>query len=178
MTRRWHHCCTTLSDVRERCRVDTQTGCWHWLGSMTVNGTPRMYAIDLDRSEKRVMPAQRGIWMIANGHPIGTRLVYRSCFVTDCVNPAHLRTAADRAEVGKHLAANGKRRGTSVEQRRANVAKAMAAIGIVPTAPDVVRAIRAAPPGVTGRSLAAAHGIAEQTVSRIRGGRSHRHLLP
>lgn len=175
--RRWHRCCRTLDDVRERCRVDEQTGCWHWLGAVTANGTPRMYAVDLDRGDKRVMPAHRAVWMIwTNGLP-GPRLIYRTCFVHDCVNPAHLNTAASRAEIGARLRASGKRKGTSLEQRRASVAKAMLASGITPTAEHVVRAIRAEPAETTCTKLAARYGMAVQTVSRIRRGESHRHLL-
>lgn len=177
MTHRWHRCCNTLADVRERCSVDPATGCWHWLGTMTKRGSPRIYAVDLDRSDKRVMPATRAVWMLAFGTAPGRLMIYRSCFVADCVNPQHLRPAESKAQIGAKLRASGKRKGTSLEQRRASVAKAMAAQGIVPTAPAVVLAIRAEPAGVTGMQLAAKYGLAAQTVSRIRRGQSHRHLL-
>lgn len=174
---RWHRCCTTLADVRERCRIDPITHCWHWLCSVTANGTPKMYALDLDRVDKRVMPAHRAVWMIAHGEAPGPRLVFRACCRNTCVNPAHLRTAYTRAEIGEHWRRTGALVGVATEQRRANVRIAQAAQGIVLTDPEVVRAIRAAPESVTGRALARLHGMAEQTVSRIRRGESHRHLL-
>jgi hypothetical protein len=178
VTHRWHHCCVTLADVRARCRIDQSSHCWHWLGAMTANGTPRMYALDLDRCDKRVMPAHRAVWMIAHGESPGARLVYRACCRNTCVNPAHLRLAYTRAEIGAHWRRSGALRGVATEQRRANIAIAQAAQGIVLTAPEVVRAIRAAPAHVTGLELAALHGIASQTVSRIRRGESHRQVLP
>jgi hypothetical protein len=66
------------------------------------------------------------------------------------------------------------RKGTHVEQRRANARKAHAATGKV-TPPEVVLAVRR--DSGTLAEIGARHGINRSTVSRIRRGESHRHLL-
>jgi hypothetical protein len=166
----------TLAEVRARCRVDPITHCWHWLGGFSA-GAPRMHGVDLDHADKRCMPGPRAVWYIAHNEPLRGRLVYRACMCTDCVCPAHLRTAFTKAEIGEHMRRVGNRKGTSIEQRRANVILAQQARGIVATAPEIVAAIRAAPAALTHTALAARHGLAVQTVHRIRRGLSHRGLL-
>lgn len=168
----------TISDLRERSRVDALTGCWHYLGSLSSDGVPRIHTLDYELSEKRVMSGPKAVWNIAHccaPHP--GWLAFRRCVTADCVNPVHVDQAASRKDIGRHIRLSGLRKGKAVESCRQNLVKARDAAGIVPTADHIVLAIRAAAASITSRSMAREFGIAEQTVSRIRRGQSHRHLL-
>ena len=122
------------------------------------------------------MAGARAAWCIAHGEaPLPGYYVMRSCGHSLCLNPVHLRQVRDRKEQGRIISARGSAKGQrSHEQTMAICRKAWAARGINPTPPEVVLAIRAAPPGVTGRALAKIHGINERVVSSIRSGKSHR----
>lgn len=163
----------TIDDLRVRSIVDAVTRCWHWQGAMST-GTPRIWAFDHAIGDKRAMSGSEAVWNIAHGESPKPMLVFRSCFCADCVNPVHHRKARNKAEIGLALRNAGVRKGTHVEQRRAAVLQAQIASGCVPTAPEIVRAVRAAPEIVSGRELAALFGLSQQTVSRMRRGESHR----
>lgn len=165
----------TIADLRARSVQDPATHCWHWLGAKSPDGVPRIWTFDHERGDKRGMSGPKAVWNIAHGAaPRPGHLVYRRCVTCDCVNPSHMAQAASKKEIGAHIARNGARKGTSVPQRRANLLKAAAAAGIRYTPPEIVQAIRAAGPGPTNLELAALHGCAHSTVSKIRRGESHR----
>jgi hypothetical protein len=168
----------TIADVRQNCRIDPASHCWHWLGAKSTDGTPRVWTVDHERIEKRTMSGPKGLWNIAHGEaPRRGWLVYRSCVCADCMNPAHLAQAASKRDIFTHIARSGRWKGTCMEQRRANARLAQQASGAIPTAASIVLAIRAAGLQVTNQALATAHGISHTTVSRIRLGKSHRELL-
>ena len=167
----------SIDDLRARSIIDPVTRCWHWQAAKT-NGVPTMWTIDYDRQEKRTLSGARAVWMICHQEPLHDWLVYRSCVCTDCVNPVHLARARTKAEIGAHISRNGKRKGTHLEQRRAGVKRMWEASGVKVTSPEIVLSIRAADPGLSNAALGILHGISPQTVSRIRRGESHRHLLP
>lgn len=167
----------TVDDLRARSQVDPVTGCWHWQGAKSAC-TPRIHTFDYAAGDKRVMSGPAAVWNIAHGDSPGRYIVFRRCLCHDCVNPVHMGRARDRAEIGLHIARSGKRQGTAVEARRANIAKAHEARGIVPTPADVVLAIRSEGDDPTNLALAAKYGLRHTTISRIRRGDSHRHLLP
>ena len=165
-----------IGDLYARSERRPGSNCWHWLHAMSSDGvSPRIWTLDHDRTEKRVMSGPRATWNIAHGRGLGDRLAYMHCCNSRCVNPQHVRTAADKAEIGAHIAANGKRKGTSVEQRAANARKGWAARGITVTPPEIVRAVRAA--SGTNVAIGVRFGIAHQVVSRIRRSDSHRAVL-
>ena len=168
----------TIDDLRTRSRIDAFTGCWHFQGSLSSDGVPRIHTLDYELSEKRVMSGPKAVWNIA--HCCALRpgwLAFRRCVTADCVNPVHVDQAASRKDIGRHISLSGRRKGTAVKARQQNLVKAREAAGIVPTAEHIVLEIRAAAASVTSRAMAHQFGIAEQTVSRIRRGQSHRHLL-
>lgn len=171
-----HGLITTVAELRERCDVDPVTHCWHWRGA-TSNGSPRIWAFDHRLGDKRTMTGALAVWNIAFGRAPRT-MAFRGCVSRTCLNPAHLREAGTKAEIGQHIRRTGALKGLHLEVRRANVARAHEACGIVPTPAAIVLAIRAAPAKVTAVALAAQYGMAHQTVGRIRRGESHRHLLP
>ena len=167
----------TIDAVRAKCIVDNDTGCWIWQGAVNARGTPHIYTLDYGRMTKRTMQGHLAVWHIVYGEPprVGW-LVFRRCVNMMCLCPVHLGQIRNRAEMGRHIALNGKRKGTSVEARRANLVLAWGGRGVKPTAPEIVIACRAAGPEITGTSLAALYGISQQAVSRIRLGKSHRNV--
>jgi hypothetical protein len=168
----------TVQQLKARCIVDPATHCWLWQGACSVvDGTPRLYTFDHARGEKRTISGPLGAWNIAHqAAPLPGYYVFRACGHRLCLNPAHLREMRDQAQIGRHIAASGRRKGIRSEACRAAAAKGRAARGIVDTPPEVVRAIRAAPADVTGRALAKLHGLNPSTVSSIRRGLSHRDM--
>lgn len=165
-----HRGTLTVADLVASCRLDRVTFCWHWLGAMSA-GCPQMWTFDYRRGEKRVVTGTLGAYMIAFGEPpLPGRLVYRSCWCNDCVNPVHLRTAGSRQELGAIMRRSGHLKGTHLEARRANARKAMLATGVKPTSRAKVRLIRRAPEHVTDAALAKQLAMQRQTVSRIRRG--------
>lgn len=174
MKGKWKVGIATVDDVRARCVIDERTRCWVWQGAMRSRDgaqQPAMWAFDHARGEKRTMTGPQAVWNIAHGRaPLPGYVVHRACCNPLCLNPVHLREAKSLAEVGRHRQRAGVDKGRHVESKRANIAKAHAAAGVVQTPDPIVIAIRQAPPTVTGRALSKMHGISEQTVSRIRRG--------
>lgn len=165
---------TRIEHLRARCDIDHATHCWLWRGAST-KAKPRIYTLDHARGEKRPMSGPLAAWNIAHGAaPLAGALVYRCCGHQACLNPAHLREALSKAEIGLHIRRSGQRKGTALESRRANIRLAQAASGVVFTSPDVVRLIRAAGADVSSRALARKTGASDSVVSRIRRGQSHR----
>lgn len=171
-----HALITDIAALKARCTVDKATHCWIWTGAVTGSkGMPSIWCFDHDRGEKRTMIGTRAAWSIAHGEaPPPGELIFRACCRQLCVNPAHLRRARNKAEIGEHYRRAGVRKGTHMEVRRENIKRAWAASGTAPTPLEVVQAIRKAPQSITGRALAVQFGIAEGTVSNIRLGKSHR----
>lgn len=167
---------TTTEELRARCETDPATHCWLWSGAYNKrSGMPIIWAFDYDRVEKRAMTGTRAAWSLAFGEsPRNGALVYRSCCRATCVNPAHLRLADTRAEIGRHIRLSGTRKGTPRESWCKSLPSAWAASGVQITPPDLVRKVREAGPEVTGRSLASEYGLTESVVSRIRRGESHK----
>ena len=173
-----HGLVNSIAVLKERCAVDPVTHCWNWLGGNATphgNDMPVLWAFDHARGEKRTMTGPLAVWNIAHGEaPHPGQLVFRCCGNGLCLNPAHLRRANSRAEIGLHQRRSGSRKGTAVAARTENLRRAWAVRGIVPTEQATVSAVRAAGPEITGRALAQLHGISEKTVSRIRRGQSHK----
>lgn len=167
----------TVEDLRARCNKDPH-GCWLWKGATASDGTPRIHTLDHARLVKRTMSGPMAAWNIAyDAAPRPGCLVMRGCGTRLCLNPAHLREMRSKKAIGEHIRLAGWRVGTALEQRRENIKLAHAANGIRVTPPEVVRAIRQADKIITGEELAALHGIARQTVSLIRLGKSHKGVL-
>ena len=168
----------TVADLRDRSRIDPVSGCWHWLGAKATDGTPRIWTLDYDRVEKKSISGPRAVFQISHGcAPRQGWIAFRRCVTTDCVNPVHVDQARDKRAVGEHIRLSGRRKGTAVESRRANLLKAHAANGITPTPREVVLACRAAADSVTNKALGELYGIDHTTVSRIRLGQSHRGVV-
>lgn len=106
----------TLEDLRQRCVVDEESGCWHL---RTARGRA------LPKDQRHV------IWVFGIGHVTATRatwllsrpgralregwVCYRRCDSYDCVAPGHV-IAGTRKAWGLHLARSGKAVSTAKTQ--------------------------------------------------------------
>ena len=168
----------TVDDLRKRSDIDPSTGCWHWKGAKAPTGHPRIWTLDYDRLDKRVMSGPMAVWNISQEQGTKGWLIFRRCGCADCVNPVHLGRATSRAQIGRHMRLSGSMLGrTDREKSLEAIRKGWAARGITPTSPEIVRAIKSADTAITGRALAKLHGVSEQVVSRIRRGTSHRDVV-
>lgn len=169
----------TLDDLRRRCVIDPITNCWHWQGAKSVvDGVPRLYTFDHARCEKRTMSGPVAAWNIAHQRaPLPGWKVYRCCGTTDCLAPYHLREVRNTKEMGRLIAASGRRKGAKSEAVLAAAARGRAAQGIVETPREIVLQIRAAPLEISGAELARQLGIPKYTVSRIRRGESFKGVV-
>jgi hypothetical protein len=103
----------TLEDLRDRCVVDEDTGCWLWRGTLSA-GVPRVWAFDPERKAWRVMTGARAGWYLSKrgkARQLGKLTVYKVlCTESRCTNPAHMAKGT-KAEAGAHLVASGHLRG-------------------------------------------------------------------
>ena len=166
----------TVDDLKARSKVDPTTRCWNWQGAAT-KGQPRIWTLDYERIVKRVLPGPKAVWNIAHNEPPPRwATIYRSCCNSMCVNPVHMR-AGTRDEMFAHIKRAGVwRNGRRAQAARKGIEEMLRRRGVVLLPDEIVREIRLAPKTMTGRSLAKRFGIHENTVSRIRLGRSYRHV--
>lgn len=107
----------TLDTVRAKCRVDRNTGCWHWLGCKAPNGTPRIAIREPGRKRRETKSGARAVFILLHGRaPRG--LAFMGCATPDCVSPVHVREAATRRDMGEHHRLSGRILATR-QQRRA-----------------------------------------------------------
>jgi hypothetical protein len=92
----------TIADVRERCVIDADSGCWHL---RTAHGRPQ----DPKRVQrlwifgKGAVSATRAVWELSRERQIlkGRRAV-RMCDSYDCANPKHIK-ALTHSEAQRHI---------------------------------------------------------------------------
>lgn len=165
-----------MADLRERSRIDLASHCWHWTGALDRQGVPRIWTLDYERIEKRVMTGPRAVWNIAhNEAPAPWAYIFRSCGCADCVNPAHMRLAHSRAEWGMYLRHSGRRKGKGrgSESVRQAAYRGLASQGQNLTSIDVVRAVKAAPLTINNCQLGRRLGVSHHVVGNIRRGKSY-----
>lgn len=105
---------TSLECIRERCRIDDETGCWNWAWAKSKSTTPTPVAhiaagvLGFDRYV--LIPAYRAAWLfVGNKIPEG-HVVYRRCCNTECCNPEHLKTGTKK-QMHAHYSKSGKNKG-------------------------------------------------------------------
>jgi len=78
----------SVEDLRLRCRIDSDTGCWHWSLSIT-QGSPKVHFV-LDGM--RMAARGRRAAVLLSGRPIPKdhiAFAAKHCKSDDCVNPEH-----------------------------------------------------------------------------------------
>lgn len=137
---------------------EPNTGCWLWMGGVSMGGYGNFL------HEGRQMGAHRVSWMIHNGPiPDGLWVLHR-CDTPPCVNPAHLF-------LGDHVTnmADSKRKGRTNRGERHYGSKLTEA---------QMFAIKAAlGEGAVGASLAREYGVSPQAISDIGCGNRWQYAL-
>jgi hypothetical protein len=151
----------TIDDLKDRCRVDEESGCWLW-GASTSEGYPRLWI------GPKCMTGGRAAWLLS-GREIGDkRSVYhvRRCS-SICVNPEHL-ACGTKAEAGAVLRELGYLRGHA-KRAIVNTKNGRTKSKFSPELRQWIMESQQ-PATVLGPQL----GLAHQTVSLIRQGRRWR----
>lgn len=159
----------TLDDIKARC-VITDDGHWIWKGAKSEGKYSRIWAPDYTKGgHKTAQPGKRAVWHLKNRKPLpdGWR-VWSTCECDDCIAPGCV-TAGPTAEWGAHMAKIGKHK--TMLHRVASRRSAMERMAL---RPDQITMVQSDPR--TGRELARALGVSEQTISRARTGRIVCHL--
>lgn len=98
----------SVEDIRQRCRVDDETGCWHW-GLAFVQGAPSVSLRHPVTDQRMKMRGRRAVLLIARGKDLPKgHVAFPSdeCTSSDCMNPDHCRSG-DRHAHGKQITRSG-----------------------------------------------------------------------
>lgn len=165
----------TITDLKDRCRIDDITGCWNWTLAISDNGqvgssrTPRtsLPAGVIGRVKKASISAPRVAWLLSGRYLADCDGVWRNCLNDACIAPAHLN-AGTKSQEGAWMSASGHRKGdprrAAINLRNATTAQAVSA--------DVVRAIEVQlAAGERLRKVAAQFGLHVATICKISCGK-------
>lgn len=156
----------TLDDIKQRCHIDEDTGCWHWRGAIANGKFPRVYSQNLAKagSPMEAQTGCRAVWQLNTGKaiPKGHR-VYKTCPCPDCLNPKHM-ACGPTAEWGRHMSKIGSNKTMA---HRIGARKRGRAMSVLTD--EVYAEIMESKE--TGVQLAKRLGVSEQTVSKARKGR-------
>lgn len=157
----------TVEDLRCRCRVDEETGCWHWSLAI-VCGAPSVHWVDAEGVRRKARGRRASLLIagktIRKGHVAFARAI---CTSHDCVNPDHSKSGT-RDEEGKAITASGiwKNSPTKIAAAKA-VAKRKRKLTDAAAAE-----IRAST--LTDAALSKEHGLSRYAVWAIRAGLSYK----
>ena len=160
----------TIDDLRGRCYVDEDLGCWHWRMA-AFNGSPRVRVNFNGKSQ--MMAGRKAAYILAyeKDIPKGHR-VYRAahCHSKDCLNPEHVRAGSPQQE-GSVVSKTGRNKGNLgriIANQRNSRARAKLTL-------EQVREIRAS--DETQRVKAERYGVHEKTIHLIETGKRWRETI-
>lgn len=164
----------TVKDLRDRCRVDDETGCWHWRQAFT-GGRPLVALRHPDTQAHIKVRGTRAAAMFRTGKlraiPEG-RICWMRCMQDTCVNPEHSRDGSTK-EYGDWRRQCGTFRGNP-KQIAANRKTNRAARGVLTM--DLARAIRSS--DEPAEVLSARLGVKPKQIRAVRAGTYWRECLP
>lgn len=87
-----------VEDLRCRCRINEETGCWHWSLSI-VQGGPSVHFVDSE-GIRRKMRGRRAALILSGKNVPASHTAYAKlvCKSSDCVNPDHCRSGKKGSE--------------------------------------------------------------------------------
>ena len=96
----------SIADIRNRCNVDEDTGCWHWKLAMNC-GAPHIHFQLAGKTH--TMRGRRAVKAIEAGAPLPTAMnaIGLDTCDADCVAPDHIK-AVSRYVVGQQIRRLGK----------------------------------------------------------------------
>lgn len=154
----------TLGDMRLRCVVDEETGCWHWRGALcTSDNVPKLWLPAVGKT----LSGPKAAAILSGRQVFRGQIAFRTCHCLDCMNPMHIAVGS-RAEAGRSRAKGDRLKGNVV--RAATMTRVMRDRSVLTEA--MVREIRTStePAVVIAKRL----GITKSNVSHIRCGRTWR----
>jgi hypothetical protein len=106
---------TTVDGIRDRCRIDDETGCWNWAWGRSDHANSATPSIHIGKGvlgneRRKQMSAHSAAWLLSGKKLAKGHVVYRACCNIDCCNPAHLK-AGPRSDMYAHYSASGKNKG-------------------------------------------------------------------
>ncbi len=150
----------SIEDLRLRCRLDEDTGCWHWTGA-TECGAPKLWVASIGK----VMVGYRAAKILAGTTIKPGHHVWPTCRSRDCLNPAH-STTGTRAAMSEWKRRNRPHRlhpatfaAATRKRRRRYVLD-----------PEKVKEIRAS--DENNHVLGARYGCHHSTISKVKRGES------
>jgi hypothetical protein len=163
-----------LADIRDRCIVDSVSGCWEWSMAVSDGGRPHSSItprVSLPRGvlsdAHRTVSVPRVSWLMSGKRLQAGQVVWRTCCNALCCNPAHLKAGAKREE-GAWMSANGHRKG---DPRRAAINLATITRTQAVPAETVRRIEGLIAEGVQHAEIQTLTGVHLATISKIANGR-------
>ena len=167
-----------LDDIRNRCAVDDDTGCWHWRLAMRSSGasngsrslTPSVsIPAGVLGGKRRTLSVARVVWLMQGKTLRSGWVVWRTCTSEDCCAPEHLK-AGTKADEGAWMRADGRRRGSAhrLAVNARNVAGQAVPADKVQAVAEQINA------GRLYRDIAADVGLHKSTISKIANGKHYR----
>jgi hypothetical protein len=153
----------SVEDIRQRCRVDDDTGCWHWGMAKDKAGYGRVYFV-LGEERMYTSSVRRAALTLKGGEKLpkwAVAFAKQHCHTRDCGNPDHAR-ASTWANHGQFMTSRGVHKHrhippARVEQERQRLAKITW---------DDVRAIRASTE--SNGALSERFGVGKSHISDIK----------
>lgn len=148
-----------LDQIKGRCRIDEETGCWLWSGAMSTDaGGGR---VPIVWHEGRASSALRVVYALSGRTVRKGEIVWRACRHDHCLNPAHLLSGT-RKQWGAWRKANG----FAAIRPEAWAASMLAKRKDGELDSDTVSMIRSSPE--TGAELARRLNVSKTAISRVR----------
>ena len=167
----------TLEGLRLRCRIDEDSGCWHWMGATQTKITSMGGKVQEPRIFNAAMGCtttiSRTAWALS-GKPVPKAErwnVWHTCRNPLCGNPEHMR-AGTKVQWGEWVRREGYMRGrperTIINSRTAQTT------GRARLSAEQVALVKSSQE--TGKALAVKLGVSETTISRCRRGETYKPL--
>ena len=162
----------TLADLRDRCRIDSETGCWNW--SLTTSGgksgsvVPRV-SIPVGVIGNDVLKhvtGPRASWLLSGRSMRDGWVAWRTCHNPLCLNPVHIK-AGTHADEGQWRRDTGTWRGDPLRSR-ANMTSARKR-ALPPHSVEAIEAMLSE--SMTRSAIESATGVTRTTIQRIADGK-------
>lgn len=165
----------TLEQLKLRCRVQEDTGCWVWALAYTSSRGGDVPVVYMPKYGK-TMSAMRAAVLLSRGvepSAIAGRRAWARCQTPGCVNPAHL-SCGTHLQFNQFIVTTGRRK--DLPQRRIANAKIMRARSELTEAD--VQAIRAAQGTLDQIAAQFGNRVSRTQIHRIRQGKSWQPMVP
>ncbi len=156
----------SVQALRDRCRIDPDTDCWHW--SLHFDGNSPMVWVRINgvrrklRGRAAAVALSRGEFL-PRGHMAWAR---KQCKHSDCVNPAHAKSGIKK-QWGSDMAASGQWKGLPQKVRAGRVSGRSRRV----LTPEQVAQIKAS--DKTHIALAAELKVSKSLVAGVRLGKRY-----